>query len=70
MQILTLLRIATQRSVTSMVCEYNEIAFAWRIVKHLGTSLYTSEAEIKVFFTQVIEDNDIQKIFKITRKDY
>ena len=45
--------IATRRSVTGVVHEYNEVAFAWKIVKQASTALHTNGSEIRAFFTGV-----------------
>ena len=45
--------IATRRSVTSVVHEYNEVAFEWKIVEQASTALHTNGSEIRAFFTGV-----------------
>jgi len=43
----------TRRPVTSVVHEYNEVVFAWKIVKQAGVALHTNGSEIRAFFTGV-----------------
>ena len=45
--------ITTRRSVTSVVHEYNEVAFAWKVAKQASTALHTNGSEIRAFFTGV-----------------
>ena len=42
--------VTTRRSVTSVVHKYNEIVFAWEIVKRAGVVLHVNGSEIRVFF--------------------
>ena len=45
----------TRRSTTSVVHEYNELVFAWKIIQQVGVVLHTNASEIRVFFTGVCE---------------
>ena len=38
--------IATRRSVTSIIHEYNDIAFSWKVVKQDGIAHHTNGAEL------------------------
>ena len=43
----------SRRSVTSVVHEYNEVAFVWKLVKQASAALHTNGSEIRAFFTGV-----------------
>ena len=47
--------ISTRRSVTSVVHEYNEIIFAWKIVKQTEVALHTNGSEIRAFLQELKE---------------
>ena len=54
----------TRRSVTSVVHEYNEVAFAWKIVKQTGVALHTNGSEIRAFFTGVKRTKIFRRFFE------
>ena len=54
----------TRRSVTSVVYEYNEVAFAWKIVKQIGVALHTNGSEIRAFFTGVKRTKIFRRFFE------
>ena len=42
----------TRRSVLSVVHEYNEVEFVWKIVKQAEVALYTNGSENRVFLQE------------------
>ena len=54
----------TRRSVISVVHEYNEVAFAWKIVKQAGVALHTNGSEIRAFFKGVKRTKTLRRFFE------
>lgn len=44
---------ATRQSVTSVVHEYNQVAFVWKVVKQGNATLHTNGSEFRALFTGV-----------------
>ena len=53
----------TRRSVTSVVHEYNEVVFSWKILKQAGVALHTNGSEIRAFFTGVKRTKIFRRFF-------
>ena len=55
---------ATRRLVTSIIHEYNDIAFSWKVVKQDGVAHHTNGAELRAFFTGVKRTKIFRRFFE------
>ena len=56
--------VATRRSVTVVVHEYNNVSFAWKVVKQNGVAHHTNGAELRAFFTGIKRTKVFRRFFE------
>ena len=58
------IHIAAKISATTVVHKYNQVVFAWKIIKQVGVVLHTNGSEIRAFFTGVKQTKIFRRFFE------